>query len=802
MDNSISSVHRLSTASSSSQDAKESDAVSTPLMLDSDFFARYGIEPSSPSLDSPLPKRVQTRLFTDKGRQSSTSSEMEQHSDNTVNSGGSALFSSPIEDTSGVKDNQLAASKDSMSPIMPSSAVKLSSPFLPILATAPRVTKRHLNAMPRRPIKLGPPARSLRHEQSNDNEDGEDVLMSLSSSLANEPDKRTSNAHVSNTQFYDESHNASINSEANVSHATRMDNHSFSLPNHSTRSADEHANPSYRINTALSQSFRDVSDAVQVARPMSSTTYANTVSSSSSANKQTESHQMESTLSTDAKCHLRDELIAEKSINTNIQHATPSYKLTSSYGNESVVQQEPTADDMSVVDQSNTGRTMYMNDTTARTKGQPSLMSRVSEPERELSSLTGLSKLEMPSIKVSRRDSDINTAAPVVMATATPAEANVSTHANTDTNTPATTATAAAAAAGSNGTYIINGRQFFRLKLIGKGGSSRVYKVMAPSNRIFAMKRVTLRKADKSTIESYLNEIQLLTRLSKHECIINLFDWEYDKERKIITMLLECGEIDLDGILRKRNDKPISINFILLYWEQMLHAVNAIHEEKIVHSDLKPANFLLVQWGKKLFTCGSLKLIDFGIAKAIGNDTTNIHRDQQIGTLNYMSPEALQDTNTAIPGQPHQQLMKLGRSSDVWSLGCILYQMIYGHTPFSHLNMLQKIQSKLRDCLSATTAPSSSGQGAFTVDPEFIRVLRSCLIRDPKGRATIPQLLADPILHRQGSSHGKYYYYYSYCNYLLTYLLIGLLRAFMQEYQRSLATTSTSTSSTGHGAPH
>jgi serine/threonine-protein kinase TTK/MPS1 len=54
----------------------------------------------------------------------------------------------------------------------------------------------------------------------------------------------------------------------------------------------------------------------------------------------------------------------------------------------------------------------------------------------------------------------------------------------------------------------------------------------------------------------------------------------------------------------------------------MLQAVNAIHEEKIVHSDLKPANFLLVG--------GSLKLIDFGIAKAIGNDTTNIHRDQQV----------------------------------------------------------------------------------------------------------------------------------------------------------------------------
>jgi serine/threonine-protein kinase TTK/MPS1 len=74
----------------------------------------------------------------------------------------------------------------------------------------------------------------------------------------------------------------------------------------------------------------------------------------------------------------------------------------------------------------------------------------------------------------------------------------------------------------------------------------------------------------------------------------------------------------------------------------MLEAVQVIHEEKIVHSDLKPANFVLVK--------GSLKLIDFGIAKAIPNDTTNIQRDQQIGTVNYMSPEAIEDSNM-FPGK-------------------------------------------------------------------------------------------------------------------------------------------------------
>jgi serine/threonine-protein kinase TTK/MPS1 len=54
----------------------------------------------------------------------------------------------------------------------------------------------------------------------------------------------------------------------------------------------------------------------------------------------------------------------------------------------------------------------------------------------------------------------------------------------------------------------------------------------------------------------------------------------------------------------------------------MLKAVYAIQLEKIVHTDLKPANFIIIN--------GTLKLIDFGIAKAIPNDTTNIHRDQHV----------------------------------------------------------------------------------------------------------------------------------------------------------------------------
>lgn len=59
-----------------------------------------------------------------------------------------------------------------------------------------------------------------------------------------------------------------------------------------------------------------------------------------------------------------------------------------------------------------------------------------------------------------------------------------------------------------------------------------------------------------------------------------------------------------------------------LAMSQMLEAVQAVHDQNVVHTDLKPANFVLVK--------GKLKIIDFGIAKAIANDTVNIHRDTQV----------------------------------------------------------------------------------------------------------------------------------------------------------------------------
>jgi serine/threonine-protein kinase TTK/MPS1 len=198
---------------------------------------------------------------------------------------------------------------------------------------------------------------------------------------------------------------------------------------------------------------------------------------------------------------------------------------------------------------------------------------------------------------------------------------------------------------------------------------------------------------------------------------------------------MECGETDLAKLLSEKNcakDARLDIHFVRYYWKEMLECVKAVHDVNIIHSDLKPANFLLVQ--------GRLKLIDFGIANAIQDDTVNVHRESQVGTVNYMAPETLQDVSRQS-GRGGAKLHKLGAPSDVWSLGCILYQMIYGKTPFAHV-------TSIFDKVKAITNPEYpveyplTGIGGVPVPRSAIQCMKACLRREKDRRPTIMELLS------------------------------------------------------------
>lgn len=205
----------------------------------------------------------------------------------------------------------------------------------------------------------------------------------------------------------------------------------------------------------------------------------------------------------------------------------------------------------------------------------------------------------------------------------------------------------------------ILGDRYELLEKIGEGGMALVYKARCRVlDRIVAVKILKNEFAnDNSFVEKFKIEAQAAARLS-HPNIVNIFDVGQEQDVYYIVMEYVEGRT-LKEIVHEEAPLPVdtAVNIAIMICDGIHHA----HERGIIHRDIKPHNILVTR-------DGIVKVADFGIAQAITKKTIT-YGGKILGSVHYISPEQAR-------GEP------LTRATDIYSLGCVLYEMLTGTLPF------------------------------------------------------------------------------------------------------------------------
>src|SRR5438105_460456 len=198
------------------------------------------------------------------------------------------------------------------------------------------------------------------------------------------------------------------------------------------------------------------------------------------------------------------------------------------------------------------------------------------------------------------------------------------------------------------------------LKVLGSGGMGRVYQVRNTiTDRVEAMK-VLLPDLEghEDVAARFQREIKVLAALN-HPNIATLHTALTIENQLVMIMEYVEGE----SLSARLNHGPIPAPDALKYFDQVLSALSYAHQRHVIHRDIKPANMMLTP-------DGTVKLMDFGIARSQGEPTKLTATGSTLGSLNYMSPEQ-------IKGEA------VDERSDLYSLGISLYEVLTGQRPFN-----------------------------------------------------------------------------------------------------------------------
>ncbi|KAH0555656.1 hypothetical protein GP486_006401, partial [Trichoglossum hirsutum] len=251
---------------------------------------------------------------------------------------------------------------------------------------------------------------------------------------------------------------------------------------------------------------------------------------------------------------------------------------------------------------------------------------------------------------------------------------------------------------------------------LGKGAFGSVYRALNwGTGETVAVKQVKLADLPKSELRVIMLEIDLLKNLN-HPNIVKYHGFVKSAESLYIileyTELLSsiyCENGSLHSICKNFGKFPE--NLVGLYMSQALHGLLYLHEQGVIHRDIKGANILTTKEGL-------VKLADFGVATR----TTGLHESSVVGTPYWMAPEVI-------------ELSGATTASDIWSLGCTVIELLEGKPPYHKLQPMPALFRIVND----DHPPLPEG-----ASPAVRDFLMQCFQKDPNLRVSARKLLKHP----------------------------------------------------------
>ena len=254
---------------------------------------------------------------------------------------------------------------------------------------------------------------------------------------------------------------------------------------------------------------------------------------------------------------------------------------------------------------------------------------------------------------------------------------------------------------------------------LGEGAYSTVFKVKRNiDQKIYALKKVKLLNLSEKEKENSLNEVRILASV-KSNFVVSYKEAFFDEKDNTLCIVMEFadrGDLYQKIVQHKKSAKFFEESDIWRIFIQLVKGLKALHDLKILHRDMKSANVFL-------FSNGSAKLGDLNVSKVARRGLGYT----QTGTPYYASPEVWKDN-------PYDH------KSDVWSLGCVLYEMITLRPPFRAQDM-EGLFNKV--C-----------KGQYSRIPErfsddLFQVVQFLLQVNPSSRPSCEQILTHPVVMKR-----------------------------------------------------